>query len=78
MHVSRERQDIARGSSGSRDPVIYRSPAEMLGEALESKGDTQGACAAYAEVLEHWGNAKPRSKTADAARAHMKKLGCAR
>jgi serine/threonine-protein kinase len=50
--------------------------AEPLGEALEQKGDKDGACAAYAEVLSRWGNAKPRSVTADAARAHAKKLGC--
>ena len=55
----------------------HQFAAELLGEALEAKGDPQGACAAYAEVLVHWGNAKPRSKTADAARAHMRKLGCA-
>jgi serine/threonine-protein kinase len=52
--------------------------ARTLGEALEAKGDTKGACDAFGEVLAHWGNAKPRSITADAARAHMKKLGCAR
>jgi serine/threonine-protein kinase len=50
--------------------------AEDLGEALERKRDKDGACAAYAEVLSKWGNAKPRSVTADAARAHAKKLGC--
>jgi serine/threonine-protein kinase len=50
--------------------------SELLGEARESKGDKDGACAAYAEVLARWGNAKPRSRTADAARAHATKLGC--
>jgi serine/threonine-protein kinase len=52
--------------------------AEMLGEALESKGDKPGACEAYGEVLVHWGDAKPRSVTADKARAHMKSLGCSK
>jgi serine/threonine-protein kinase len=51
--------------------------AELLGEALESKGDAAGACDAYREVLARWGHAKPRSVTADAARAHATKLGCA-
>jgi serine/threonine-protein kinase len=50
--------------------------AEELGEALEAKGDKDGACAAYAAVLARWGHAKPRSVTADAARARAKKLGC--
>ncbi len=49
---------------------------ETLGEALEQKGDRDGACAAYATVLARWGHAKPRSVTADAARSHAKKLGC--
>jgi tetratricopeptide (TPR) repeat protein len=49
---------------------------EALGEALEQKGDADGACAAYGEVLLRWGHAKPRSVSADAARARAKKLGC--
>jgi serine/threonine-protein kinase len=56
----------------------HQISAELLGEALESKGDKDGACAAYGEVLVRWGNAKPRSVTADKARAHMKTLGCAK
>jgi serine/threonine-protein kinase len=47
-----------------------------LGEILEAKGDKAGACTSCLEVLAHWGSAKPRSVTADAARAHAKKLGC--
>ncbi|MGO9711583.1 MAG: protein kinase domain-containing protein [Polyangiaceae bacterium] len=57
--------------------VSHQLSVELLGEALESKGDSQGACAAYAEVLAHWGHAKPRSVTADEARARATKLGCA-
>jgi serine/threonine protein kinase len=56
----------------------HQLAAEMLGEALEAQGNTQGACDSYGEVLEHWGNARPRSRTADAARTHGKKLGCAK
>jgi serine/threonine-protein kinase len=48
-----------------------------LGEALEHTGDHAGACAAYGSVLQRWGHAKPRSVTADEARAHATKLGCA-
>jgi serine/threonine-protein kinase len=47
-----------------------------LGEALEAKGDTAGACASYAVVTERWKNAKPRSVTADEARAHARALHC--
>jgi serine/threonine-protein kinase len=47
-----------------------------LGGALESAGDTAGACAAYGAVLARWGHAKPRSVTADHARAQWNALGC--
>jgi len=47
-----------------------------LGEAREQKGDTAGACIEYAVVLARWGTAKPRSVSADEARAHQKSLGC--
>jgi eukaryotic-like serine/threonine-protein kinase len=47
-----------------------------LGEALEQMGDTKGACDAYARVTERWGRAKPRSVSADEARAHAQKLAC--
>jgi tetratricopeptide (TPR) repeat protein len=72
---------LRRAVSGCLDPLYIPShqlAAGMLGEALESRGDVPGACAAYDEVLAHWGNAKPRSVTADAARARAKKLGCPR
>ncbi len=55
----------------------HQRAAELLGEALEQTGDKAGACDAYAEVLKRWGHAKPRSVTADKARAHSKALGCA-
>ena len=50
--------------------------SEELGEALEATGDRAGACAAFARVNAWWGQAKPRSLTADKARKHAKGLGC--
>jgi hypothetical protein len=50
--------------------------AALLGDLLEKKHDTPGACAAYARVLSRWGHAKPRSVTGDAAKARSKALGC--
>jgi len=47
-----------------------------LGFAREKHGDAAGACDAYARVLGYWGHAKPRSVTAEKARARMKGLGC--
>ncbi len=47
-----------------------------LGELYEQAGDTASACARFARVVDRWGGAKPRSVTADEARAHAAKLGC--
>ena len=46
------------------------------GLALEQTGDKQGACSAYANVLSRWGDAKPRSITAETARAKSAALRC--
>jgi serine/threonine-protein kinase len=57
-------------------PVEHVRASLDLGTALEQKGDVAGACDAYQKVLAVWGNAKPRSVTADAARARTKVLAC--
>jgi serine/threonine-protein kinase len=49
-----------------------------LGQALEAKGDKPGACEAYAFVVDHWKNAKPRSVTLELARSRSAALGCGR
>lgn len=56
--------------------LSHQVAAEMLGEALEQEGDKAGACDAYAEVLKHWGHAKPLSVTADKARTRGRAIGC--
>ncbi len=61
---------------GGDNTLSHLLAAEMLGEALEQKGDRPGACDAYAEVLARWGHAKPRSVTADKARERSKAIGC--
>jgi serine/threonine-protein kinase len=48
----------------------------LLGQALEQTGDRDGACVQYAAVLARWGSAKPRSVTADKARARARAIGC--
>ncbi len=58
------------------EPVAHTRAAAYLGRALEALGDKEGACAAYAVVLSRWGNAKPRSTTASAARARSQALRC--
>jgi predicted Zn-dependent protease len=50
--------------------------AALLGEARENSGDTSGACAAYASVLQRWGKAE-RSVSVAHIRRRMTGLGCA-
>jgi serine/threonine-protein kinase len=67
----------AAGSCGVLNGFIaYVHAHEELGEALASKGDTRAACDEFRTVLSYWGDAKPRSVTADKARAQMRSLGC--
>ncbi|WP_394843653.1 protein kinase [Pendulispora brunnea] len=47
-----------------------------LGQAKEYTGDVAGACNAYGVVLQRWGNAKPRSVTAENAKKRAHALGC--
>jgi len=56
----------------------YVQGKQLYGEALEATDDRDGACAAYADVIARWGNAKPRSVTADKARARIAAFGCKR
>lgn len=57
-------------------PILHTRAQLWLAQALERAGDKAGACAANAAVLKRWGDAKPRSVTADDARRRMKALGC--
>ncbi len=58
-------------------PAKQMRAAFELGQALEQSEHRPEACAAYGKVLERWGRARPRSVTADAARARARALGCA-
>jgi tetratricopeptide (TPR) repeat protein len=58
-------------------PVIHTRAMGELGEALKKTGDRVGACDAYRRVVVRWGKAKPRSVTAERARAGAHALRCA-
>jgi serine/threonine-protein kinase len=57
-------------------PYPYVRTLLWVGQAREANGDKAGACRAYASVVERWGKARPRSITADEARARMTALRC--
>ena len=48
-----------------------------LGRTSEELHDVPAACAAYQRVEDRWGNATPRSTTAEKARARMTAIHCA-
>jgi serine/threonine-protein kinase len=58
------------------EPIAQTRALARLGAAREATGDKSGACKAYSAVLARWGSAKPRSVTADEARARVRALGC--
>jgi tetratricopeptide (TPR) repeat protein len=56
--------------------ALSRFHAELeLGKALEAQGDKAGAREQYQSILRYWGDAKPRSVTADEARRRLATLG---
>ena len=67
----------APGLDGAHETWWQRPRAALaLGEILEAGGDHEGACTRYADVLARWGDAHPRSVTADRARERHEALGC--
>jgi serine/threonine-protein kinase len=58
------------------EPFVHVHARLDLGRALEQTGDTPGACTEYGRVVTQWGNAKPRSVSAEAARDAVKRLHC--
>ncbi len=58
------------------DPFRHVRAHLLLGRALEAKGDTAGACAAYGVVLASWGAAKPKSTSATQAKERARALAC--
>ena len=60
---------IALGS-----PIQQTRASYFLGMALEGKGDLEGAKKAYQLVIDRWGAAKPKSRTAEEAKKRLKQL----
>jgi serine/threonine-protein kinase len=58
------------------EPMEHTRGHLYLGEALEAKGDHDGACAAYKVVRDRWGSAKPASSTGQLATRRSAALGC--
>jgi serine/threonine-protein kinase len=55
-------------------PRVHTGALYDMGVSLQHTGDPVGARASYGSVIERWGAARPRSVTADAARARLREL----
>jgi serine/threonine-protein kinase len=66
----------ARACQALENPIRHTQAQLALGLWREAAGDKAGACTAYQVVLNRWGQAKPRSVTADRAKARARALGC--
>jgi serine/threonine-protein kinase len=66
----------ARSCGALHRPLEHTWANLALGDALEQKGDREGACAAFAVVVQRWGAATPASVSARHARARMTALHC--
>ena len=56
--------------------IFWMRAHVLLGQALETKSDKAGGCAAYRVVMDRWKDAKPRSTTLEKAKARSKALAC--
>ena len=61
-----------------RFPTIFLMTRTSLlyGRALEERGNRGGACEVYRTLLARWGEARPRSLTAEEARRRAAALQC--
>ena len=69
-------EPIAQSCHVLEQPFAIVRAHQWMGEAKERLGDNDAACKEYGIVLERWGEAKPRSITATAARKRSDALGC--
>lgn len=56
--------------------VLLTRTSLLYGRALEERGEKGRACEAYGAVVGRWGEARPRSVTAEEALRRARALGC--
>jgi serine/threonine-protein kinase len=66
----------SRCTQAFENPFLAQRERLFLGELHQHDPTPAAACAFYAKILLRWGHAKPRSVTADEARARERALGC--
>ena len=69
-------EPMTRSCHALEEPFMNTRAQLWLGDAKEHTGDKDGACKAYGVVVQRWGEAKPRSLSAHAAKQRRQALGC--
>ncbi|WP_394834946.1 protein kinase [Pendulispora rubella] len=69
-------ESATKSCDNLEQPFVSTRAFLWLGEAKEGTADKQAACDAYGVVLQRWGNAKPRSVSAEEAKRRSRALGC--
>ena len=69
-------EEATRSCKALQFPILHTRAHLWLGQAYEALDRREDACRAYQVVLKRWGQAKPKSITADEARARVSELGC--
>jgi serine/threonine protein kinase/tetratricopeptide (TPR) repeat protein len=75
VHAVEHLKRVANACTGLWEPQLRMRASFYLGMAYEARGDRAAAIAAYRVVYDKWGNAKPRSVTAEKARQRLSALG---
>ncbi len=70
-------ESVARSCYRLDNPFAYVLALEQLGALREASGDVAGARQAYQEIVDLWGEARPRSVRAERAKARLVALGSA-
>ncbi len=65
---------VTRACIALDSPGLQTRSFFFLGQAREGKGDLEGARKAYQIVVDRWGTAKPKSVTAEKAKARLHQL----
>lgn len=74
-HAIEHLRRVTEACTGLRAPQPHVRAHYFLGLALEGSGDKEGAASAYRFVVNAWGAARPRSITAEKAKARLSALG---
>lgn len=69
---------VTRSCLGLENPFAVARALRVMGELHEAVGEGDAARHAYDQLIQRWGRASPRSRSAEAAKAGLKRLAAKR